>query len=103
MLARTGAAALRHSAALLYKDVFASSMADFSSLKEKDWPALFSVFEPSQVEAYPDGFALTLEYGRDGQSGLYVIPEGMDVAPKATERSSFERIGEGIYWFHFRR
>ena len=78
-LAEVGIPRLREQAALLYKNAFAGTAPAFATVKSEDWPATFRALNPSHVGAYRDGFTLALER-RDGvESGLYVIPQHMDV------------------------
>lgn len=98
-----GTMRLREEAALIYKDLFAGEAPAYASIKRDDWPGLFRAFEPENVGAYRDGFALALVRTRDRESGLYVIPAQMEVQPRATARTHFERIEEGIYWYSFDR
>lgn len=101
VLQRVGAGALRQQAAVLYKDLFAAPKTGLITIKRGDWPAGFALFEPLSVGAYRDGFALALERGSERESGIYVIPAQMDVQPRGTQRTHFERIEEGIYWYVF--
>lgn len=94
---------LREEAALIYKNLFAGGAPAYATIKRDDWPALFRVFEPENVGVYRDGFALALVRSRDRESGLYVIPAHMEVEPRGTPRTRFERIDEGIYWYSFDR
>ena len=103
VLKRIGADNLREGAARLYKDFFASSAPDYTSVKSSEWPSVFSAFAPKQVGAYRDGFALALTLDGNTESGLYVIPAHMDVQPHANPRARFERIADGIYWYSFTR
>lgn len=100
-LRRVGSGALRQQAALLYKNVFAAPVAGLMTIKRNDWPPTFAEFAPLTVGAYRDGFALAVERSSDRESGIYVIPAHMDVQPRQTQRTRFERIEEGIYWYVF--
>ena len=35
------------------------------------------------------------------ESGLYVIPDQMEIEPRSAGRAHFERIADGIYWYSF--
>ncbi|MEQ1860008.1 MAG: hypothetical protein ABMA13_08735, partial [Chthoniobacteraceae bacterium] len=91
-LQKVGADQLRADAALLYKNLFASTGPDFTLIKQSDWPASFRVFAPQQVGAYRDGFSLALERQGGLESGLYVIPNQMEIEPRSAGRAQFERI-----------
>jgi len=101
LLEKVGAGALRHEAALLYKDLFAAERPGLITIKRNDWPASFRALQPLTVGAYRDGFAIAIERGSEGESGIYVIPSQMDVEPRGTQRTRFERLAEGIYWYSF--
>lgn len=103
VLRKVGPQALRSDAAVLYKNLFASTAPDYSAVKNTEWSAAFRAFAPKQVGAYRDGIALALDVDGDTESGIYVIPAGMDVSPRAKERNRFERIADGIYWYSFTR
>jgi len=101
LVQRVGAGTLRQQAAVLYKDVFAAPKTGLITIKRPDWPAAFASFEPLSVGAYRDGFALAIERDSERESGLYVTPAQMDVQPRPTHRTRFERIEDGIYWYVF--
>jgi hypothetical protein len=87
---------MRKEAAVLYKNVFAAAApTSFRTLKVDECPATFRMFNPQHVVAYRDGFGLALQRGPSGESGLYVVPAQMDVAPNPGRRARFERIAEG--------
>lgn len=92
---------LRADAAVLYKDVFASASSALISIKESAWPASFRRFEPMRVNAYRDGFSLVLDKTGEVESGIYVVPEAMEIEPRPTERARFERVADGIFWYSF--
>ncbi len=98
---KVGPERLRIEAALLYKNLYAAASTSFFTIKLTDCPATFRAFNPQHVVAYRDGFSLALERGPQGESGLYVVPSEMDVAPNPGRRAKFERIAEGIYWYSF--
>ena len=50
---------------------------------------------------YRDGFALALTSDRGTESGIYVIPAHSDIEPRATIRTRFERMADGVYWYSF--
>ncbi len=92
---------LRREAALLYKNVFASTAPSFVTVKPKDWPASFRAFAPKHVGAYRDGFSLALETDDAAEAGLYIVPQHMEVSPNPGRNAKFERIRDGIYWYSF--
>jgi hypothetical protein len=92
---------VRREAARAYKDLFAGSGDGFIPLSPSKTPQCFRQFQPVRVVAHRDGFALTLASDAATDSGLYIVPIGMDHAPAASRRARFERLREGIYWYVF--
>ena len=93
---------LRKEVALYYKDAFAQHQLTSVSMPPKYWSEAFSALQPERITAYPDGFAFCLEINGDAESGLYIVPQGMDVQPKQTAWASYEKLHEGIYWYSFK-
>jgi hypothetical protein len=94
--------ALRHDAAVLYKDLFgASAKAPFVPVPPEMLPKSMTRFAPRRAVAYPDGIALVLQPTADRESGLYVVPEGMEHNPAEGPRATFYPLREGIYWYEF--
>ena len=100
-LQRVKADQLRQDAAIFYKDIFAGRQKTIVTVSPQYWAWSFKQLHPLRITAYPDGFAFRLEVVGDAESGLYIVPLGMDVAPKPTPWASFERLSEGIYWYSF--
>jgi hypothetical protein len=100
-LRQTGNGRLRAEAAVLYKDIFSSDASPFVAIKTDSAPASFRAFEPLSVGAYRDGFSLALQRRGGIETGVYVIPEQMELVPQSRGRARFERIAEGIYWYSF--
>ncbi len=103
-LSEAGPARLREEAALLYKERFGGSGAEFSVVDESAWPQSFRRWRPRRVGAYPDGFSLALETDADTERGIFVIPmhfEGR--VPSGAAGARFEPLAEGIYWYGFAR
>ena len=100
-LRQVGPAKLRHEAASFYKELFVTPAGQYFLPKPDQWPPTFQRLEPLQVRAYADGFSLSLEEGREGEQGLYVVPQGMDNVPRESRNARFEKIDDGIYWYWF--
>ena len=101
-LKRVDAGQLRKDAAIFYKNIFAEHRKTIATVNQQYWSHSFKRLEPQRITAYPDGFAFCLETLGDAESGLYIVPLGMDVEPKSTPWASFERLSEGIYWYSFK-
>ena len=93
---------LRKDCALFYKNIFAEHRKTIAMVNQAYWSNSIAQLHPEKVTAYPDGFALCLESTGDSESGLYVIPLGMEVEPKATAWASYEKLSEGIFWYSFK-
>ena len=93
---------LRKDAAIFYKNIFAEHRKTIPTVSPQYWSYAFKRLEPQRITAYPDGFAFCLEVLGDTESGLYIVPLGMDAEPKSTPWASFERLSEGIYWYSFK-
>ena len=92
---------LRKDAAKLYKDIFAQDRKTVFILDEPYWPRTFAELHPERISAYPDGFAVRLESKGDAESGLYIVPLGMEHDPTLTPWATFEKLSEGIFWYSF--
>ena len=100
-IGRVNGQELRKDTAKLYKDIFAQQRKTIFVLDEPYWPRTFAALHPERVSAYPDGFALRLESKGDAESGLYIVPLGMDHDPTLTPWATFEKISDGIFWYSF--
>ena len=93
---------MRKDAAIFYKDIFAENRKTIATVNAQYWSHSFKQLGPQRITAYPDGFAFCLEVAGDAESGLYIVPLGMDVVPQPTPWASFEKLSEGIYWYSFK-
>lgn len=97
------AAALRHDAAVVYKDFLSAAGPDFAVVPPGAWPKSFRAFKPVRVQVYPDGVALALTPTADSESGLYIVPQGMERPPVPHARARFRPMREGIFRYQFGR
>ncbi len=102
-LAAADISALRHDAAVVYKNALGSSTVPSVTVGLEAWPKSFTRFQPSRVTVYRDGVALVLLPTADGESGLYILPEGLANPPTASARATFEQLRTGVYWYAFGR
>ncbi len=93
---------LRKDAAVFYKNIFAEHRKTNFVVSPQYWSWSFSELHPERITAYPDGFAICLESLGDAESGLYIVPLGMDHDPAPTHWASFEKLSEGIFWYSFK-
>jgi hypothetical protein len=101
-LQRADAEQLRTDVASYYKNLFAEHRKTIVIVGEQSWAQSFSKLHPKRVTAYPDGFAFCLESSGNEESGLYIVPLGMDHDPTPTPWASFEKLSEGIFWYSFK-
>ena len=99
---RVKAVQLRKDVAIFYKDIFAEHRKTITRVNQQYWSWSFTQLHPDHITAYPDGFAFCLESIGDAESGLYVVPLGMDHDPAPTKWASFEKISDGIFWYSFK-
>lgn len=101
LLQEIGPAALRREAAVFYKQLFVAPPGRYFVPKLSQCPPAFRRFQPREVRASADGFALALRDARGVEEGLYVVPLGMEGVPRASPNARFQKVDEGIYWFWF--
>ena len=99
---RVDAREMRKDVAKYYKDVFAEHRKTIVLLNQQYWSSSFKELRPERITAYPDGFAFCLESTGNEESGLYIVPLGMDHEPKPTPTASYEKLSEGIFWYCFK-
>ena len=93
---------LRHDAARLYKEFYSRhGRPDFNEVWYKDWPRSFQKLAPRHVGAYLQGFSIALKTGHQREEGLFVVPESMDIEPRAESGVSYRKIADGVYWYTF--
>ena len=102
IITAVGPEQLRRDAAVLYKQAFAASNTRFAVISKSTWPASFRRFRPIRVGAYRDGFSLTLATTPQTESGIYVVPSGMELSPAQTTGTKFEKVADGIFRYSFR-
>jgi hypothetical protein len=99
---RVTAKQLRKEVALYYKNIFAEHRKTIFTVSPQYWSSSFNELHPERITAYPDGFAFCLEIRGDAESGLYIVPQGMEHDPKPTPWASYEKLSEGIFWYSFK-
>ena len=98
---RVTAAQLRRDVARYYKNIFAPHQKTIVTVHPEIWTLAFVELHPERITAYPDGFAFRLESNGDAESGLYIVPLGMEHDPTLTPWATFEKLSEGIFWYSF--
>ena len=101
-ISRVGDYQLRREAAIYYKNIYAEHRHSPATIQPDYWSWGFAQFEPIRITVYPDGLAFCLERRGDAESGLYIVPLGMEHAPAPTAWASYERLSDGFYWYSFK-
>ena len=99
---RVTAEQLRKDVAKYYKNIFATNQKTMVTVNPQIWTLASAELHPERITAYPDGFAFCLESKGSAESGLYIVPLGMDHDPAPTAWASFEKLSEGIFWYSFK-
>ena len=99
---RVKPAQLRKDVARFYKNIFGPHQKTIVRVNSEIWTLAFDELHPERITAYPDGFAFCLESNGSAESGLYIVPLGMDHVPTPTPWASYEKLHEGIYWYSFK-
>jgi hypothetical protein len=58
---------------------------------------------PIRLNLYRDGVAISLQTRPGFEYGLHVIPVGVTDDLKSTERTQYEKLQDGIYYFTQKR
>jgi hypothetical protein len=88
-------------AARIYKQLYASPGTTYVPLKPSLWPGSFKKLKPLRVGVYPNGFALALDGVADSETGIHVVPLGLNTAPTSAH-AQYELLFEGVYWYAHR-
>ncbi len=90
---------LRWEAALLYRKIYSTPGSAFAVVPASQWPATFKQIAPMRVGAYRDGFALALAGEGASETGLHIVPDGIENPPAPLGAVRFEQITAGIYFY----
>lgn len=97
------AAELRTEAGRLYTRLFPAAGPMFIAVQPEAWPAPLLKLRPIRLNLYRDGLAISLQTQPGFEYGLHVIPVGMPDELKSTERTQYEKLQDGIYYFTQKR
>ena len=67
------------------------------------WPAAFVKLRPLRMNLYRDGLAVSLQAAPGLEYGLHIVPAGASAELKSTERTQYEKLQDGIYYFTQKR
>ena len=97
------AAELRTEAGRLYTSLFPAAGPMFVAVQPEAWPASLLKLRPLRLNLYRDGLAISLQSQPGYEYGLHVIPVGVADDLKSTERTQYEKLQDGIYYFTQKR
>ena len=102
-LKHADAAELRTETARLYTRLFPASGSTLIPIQPELWPAPLLKLQPLRMNLYRDGLAISLQAQPGFEYGLHVIPTGVSDEVKSTERTQYEKLQDGIYYFTQKR
>ena len=94
---------LRTEAGRLYTSLFPAAGPMFVAVQPEAWPASLLKLRPLRLNLYRDGLAISLQSQPGYEYGLHVIPVGVADDLKSTERTQYEKLQDGIYYFTQKR
>ena len=94
---------LRTEAGRLYTRLFPAAGPMFVAVQPEAWPAPLLKLRPIRLNLYRDGLAISLQTQPGYEYGLHVIPVGVTDDLKSTERTQYEKLQDGIYYFTQKR
>ena len=94
---------LRAEAAGLYKRLFPAAGPSFVPVQPELWPVPLMKLRPLRMNLYRDGLAISLQARPGLEYGLHIIPPGVADDLKSTDRTQYEKLQEGIYYFTQKR
>ena len=102
-LRHADAAELRMEAARLYTQLFPAAGPTLIPVQPAAWPAALLKLRPLRMNLYRDGLAISLQARPGFEYGLHIVPAGMTDDLKPTERTQYEKLQDGIYYFTQKR
>ena len=97
------AAGLRTEVMQLYTQLLASPDATLVPVRPEQWPAALLKLRPLRMNLYRDGLAVSLQASPGYEYGLHILPTGAANELKSTERTQYEKLQDGIYYFAQKR
>ncbi len=90
---------LRVEAAQLTAKLLPSAGPELIPVQPELWPVAFVKLRPLRMNLYRDGIAVSLQATPGFEYGLHIVPAGASVVLNSTERTQYERLQDGIYYF----
>ena len=95
---------LRSNVALLYTRLFPAPGPTFVPVGPEYWPPTLAKLRPLRMNFFRDGLAITLYTEPGMEYGLHILPTGDNwPQPTSTERTQYEKLQDGIYYFAQKR
>ena len=102
-LRHADAAELRTEVARLYTRLLPGSSPSLVPVSPELWPAALLKLRPIRLNLYRDGLAVSLHATPGFEYGLHIIPAGVTEELSSTERTQYEKVQDGIYYFTQKR
>jgi hypothetical protein len=102
-LKHADAAELRAEVAKLYTRMFPAPGPVLIPVRAETWPAAIVKLRPLRLNLYRDGLAVSLQASPGFEYGLHILPTGATEPMKSTERTKYEKVQDGIYFFTQKR
>ena len=102
-LRHADAAELRASVAQLSATLLPTPGPEFIPMRPELWPAALAKLRPLRMNLYRDGLAVTLQAEPGMEFGIHILPAGDEHQLKSTERTRYEELQQGIYYFAQKR
>ncbi len=97
------AADLRAEVAQLHASLLAAPGPALVPVTPETWPASLLKLRPLRMNLYRDGLAVSLRSAPGYEYGLHIVRAGASEDLKSTERTQYEKIQDGIYYFTQKR
>ena len=102
-LRHADAVELRAEVAQLYTRMFTAPGLTLIPVRPELWPAAILKLHPLRLNLYRDGLAVTLQAEPGFEYGIHILPTGAGDSLKSTERTQYEKLQDGIYYFAQKR
>lgn len=103
ILRHADAAELRMEVARLHTRMFPAPGPTLIPIRPEIWPAAFLKLRPLRLNLYRDGLAVSLQASPGFEYGLHILSTGANDPLKSTERTQYEKLQDGIYYFTQKR
>ncbi|MEO6741881.1 MAG: hypothetical protein ABIP20_16675 [Chthoniobacteraceae bacterium] len=98
-LKQVDAAELRMEVSRLSTRLFPAAGPTIVPLQPAEWPAPLLKLRPLRMNLYRDGLAVSLQAKPGFEYGLHIVPHGIPEELKSTDRTQYEKLQDGIFYF----